>query len=342
MKILIVGSGAIGGVTALYLTLAGGDVTLLCRREETAAQIRDSGLLLTGKRGKKRVRIKALSSLEGADIFDAVLIVTKAYDMPEAARNALPFLSDNGIMVSLQNGMCLEELTLIAGETRSAACIVTFSATLISDAHIDFTGEGGYILGRATKEKDDTVKQLAAHLSAAGSVRISDNIEEDIYSKFIINSGITCSGALTGLKLGQLLSKAAARDFFVAIVREAMSLAAAMKINVPPFGGKLDYYKFISGNSITDNIRRHIILLAVGLRYSRLTSSSLTALRRGKKTETAFLNGWISRKAKEYGIPAPVNDAVVKMIEEIESGSRAIAPANLTAIMKNNQKAENR
>lgn len=336
MRILIVGSGAIGGVTALYLRQAGSDITLLCHREETAKQIRESGLILTGKRGEKQVKINALSTAsELKGIFDAVLIVTKAYDMPAAAKSVLPYLSEDGVMVSVQNGMCLEEMTLIAGEQRSAACIVTFSSTMISDTHIDFTGEGGYILGRVTKEKDDIITKLACELSSAGKVIVADNIEEQIYSKFIINSGITCSGALTGQTLGQLLTKTCARKFFIAIVREAMALAGAMKIKVPPFGGKLDYYKFISGNNILDDLRRHIILLIMGAKYRKLTSSSLTALRRGKKTETAYLNGWISRKAKEYGVHTPVNDAIIKMIEEIEAGKRAISPQNLVEIMNN-------
>ena len=46
-----------------------------------------------------------------------------------------------------------------------------------------------------------------------------------------------------------------------------------------------------------------------------------------------MLNGWISRKAREYGVETPVNDKVVKIIKEIEAGKRRSTPENLKEII---------
>lgn len=69
--------------------------------------------------------------------------------------------------------------------------------------------------------------------------------------------------------------------------------------------------------------------MVIGLKYRRLKSSSLQSLERGKLTEIDYLNGFIARNGKEFGVPVPVNSAIVKMIHEIEVGRREISLNNL-------------
>jgi len=54
-----------------------------------------------------------------------------------------------------------------------------------------------------------------------------------------------------------------------------------------------------------------------------------TVRERGRPTEVDFLNGYICARARERNVPTPLNDAVVGLIKEIESGKRPIAPANI-------------
>jgi 2-dehydropantoate 2-reductase len=56
---------------------------------------------------------------------------------------------------------------------------------------------------------------------------------------------------------------------------------------------------------------------------------SLQSLERGRKTEIDYLNGYICARGRQHGIPTPINDAVVKMVKEIESGQRKMTPENL-------------
>ncbi len=134
---------------------------------------------------------------------------------------------------------------------------------------------------------------------------------------------------MTGETLGKMLKHKTARLFFMRIVKEDVALANALGLEVPPFGEKLDYYRFAEGNSAFNQMRRHFILFAIGMKYRKLKSSSLRSLERGGKTEVDTLNGWISNKAKELGVPTPVNDAVVRIVKEIENGTRPIKPSNL-------------
>jgi 2-dehydropantoate 2-reductase len=45
-------------------------------------------------------------------------------------------------------------------------------------------------------------------------------------------------------------------------------------------------------------------------------------LERGRKTEIDYLNGYVVEKARLAGVPTPVNAALVRMVKEIESGTR--------------------
>ena len=329
IKILIVGAGAIGGVTAAYMSLGGYDVTLMCRSPKTAEIIRSEGLRISDKRGIRQVIMPAVSSpSELTCQFDAVLIATKAYDMPEAANSILPLLKSKGLAVSVQNGICVEELARIAGHDRTAAAVVTWSSTMIGDAHLSVTASGSFIIGR-TDGSLRGLSELKTAMDAAFPTRISDNIIAEMFSKLVINSGITCGGAMTGQTLGEMLRRKPARKFFISVVREDVAVAEAMGLTIPPFGGKLDYYRFVSGKGALSDFRRHAVLFAVGLKYRDLTSSSLTALRRGRPTEVLFLNGWVSKKGHEYGVATPANDTVCRIIAEIEAGSRVIGPDNM-------------
>ena len=65
---------------------------------------------------------------------------------------------------------------------------------------------------------------------------------------------------------------------------------------------------------------------------AHILSSMLQSLSRGELTEIAYLNGYIVRKAAAAGVRVPVNDLVVRIVDEISRGTRAIAHANLVAL----------
>lgn len=41
------------------------------------------------------------------------------------------------------------------------------------------------------------------------------------------------------------------------------------------------------------------------------------------------MNGYISAKGRELGVPTPVNDSLTAIIKEIESGARPLSAKNL-------------
>jgi 2-dehydropantoate 2-reductase len=330
LRIVVVGAGAIGGITAALLKKGGHDVTLVCKHQEIADIANGRGLHVTGVRGDMTVSVHAVAAVEELNgVFDLAMIATKAYDMPASAKALLPFLKDDSFVLSLQNGICTDALAMVVGARRTVGCVIGWGATMRAPAELEMTSTGEFIIGRVEGD-GGALSPVREALNCVVETVVSDDIYADLYSKLIVNSCITSLGAICGLRLGEMLKMKQARRIFIAIIEEAMAVAHATGIMVPPFGGKLDYDRLIRGSHMKDRFRRHLIIYLVGLKYKNLKSSSLQSLERGRPTEIDYFNGYIAQKGAAVGVLCPVNTRLTAMVKEIEGGRRSIKVENLS------------
>jgi 2-dehydropantoate 2-reductase len=329
LKFLVVGAGAIGGITAALLKKNGIDVEIVCKYDDYASMISDRGLNINGVCGEFNVKIPAYSSItQVREKKDIILLATKATDMLEVAKSVSSVLNKDGFLISLQNGICEDELASVIGKSRVIGCVTGWGATMESKGNMVMTSKGDFILGYTDRVSDNYLSNIAEPLSSVVPVTTTDNIMGHLYSKLIINSCITSLGAICGLYLGKMLLIGKVRRIFIEIVREAIAVADSMDIKIEIFGGKLDFKKFLMGKGILSDLRRHVLLLVIGYKYRKLKSSSLQSLERGKLTEIDFLNGYIIRNARITGIPVPLNTVIVNMMHQIEQKRRDIAVSN--------------
>ncbi len=332
-RFVVVGPGAIGGATAALLAQAGNNVTLVCKDLALAVRVAREGLRIRGARGDARVHMPAVDAIEAlAGEFDYALIAVKAPDLPDAARRLLPFLRPDSFVVSMQNGICTDALAAVVGTERTVGCVVGWGSTMLAPGDIDVTSTGELLIGTVGGEDDPRLQSLKKALDSVAPTLIVKDILCHLYSKLIINSCITSVGALCGLPMGRMLGRADARALFVAIMREAIQVADAIGLEVPAYGGRLDYYSFLRGSGPFAALRRSVLLRLIGFKYRRLRSSSLQSLERGRKTEIDYFNGYIACRGKERGVPTPVNTAIVARVKEIEAGTRTISTENLTGV----------
>jgi len=330
--IAVIGAGAIGGVTAAALKIAGRKVRLVCKHKEIADRAGTSGLHITGPKGNQTVKLDAVPAIEDLHgPLDLVLLATKAPDCVAAATDLLPFLKPSSVVVSLQNGICEEDLAAVVGRDRIMGCVVGWGASVLGPGELEITSEGDFIVGNIDNQPDDNLPVVRDLLDNVVPARISANIMGELYAKLIVNACINSLGVMAGVRLGRLLASRQARRIFIAIMREAMAVAAAMGITVEKGGGgKLDYDRFLAGDGFWHNLQRHLFIRAIGFKYRRVKSSSLQSIERGRPTEIDYLNGYIVDQGRAKGVPVPVNSAVVKMVKEIETGRRKIGYANMS------------
>jgi len=194
-------------------------------------------------------------------------------------------------------------------------------------AEIDMTSEGTFIIGMedGAPERLSVLKKV---LESVVPTKISKDILSDLYSKLIVNSCITTLGVICGMKLGDMMKVKKIRNIFLKIMEEALAVANKMELFVPPYAGKLDYYKMFKSNGYFAKLKRHLTIKIVGSKYKNLKSSSLQSLKRGRPTEIDYFNGYIAKKGDEVGVDTPINDVVTRMVKEIEQKKRDISIRN--------------
>jgi 2-dehydropantoate 2-reductase len=329
LKYLVIGAGAIGGTTAALLKENGSDVEIVCKYDDYASMISDSGIEVSGVCGKFSVKIQAYASVSQIrEKKDIILLATKANDILEIVPLIKLILKEDGYLISLMNGICEDDLASSIGLNRVIGCVTGWGATMERQGKMMMTSKGDFILGYLNRVPDDFLLEMGRILSAVVPVKVTDNIIGHKYSKLIINSCITSLGAICGLYLGKMLQIKKVRKISIEIIREAVDVGNAMNIKIEVFGGRLDFKKFLKGKSIFSDLRRHILIMIIGYKYKRLKSSSLQSLERGRPAEIDFLNGYIVRNAGILGVQVPVNTAIVNMIHQIEQKTREISVSN--------------
>ena len=320
-KILVVGAGAIGGITSAILVKEGYDVEVVSKyhSEEDKAIFR-----VFGQCGDIESRVKTITAIQDlTEKKDIVFLATKANDCFDAARELLPFLHEKSAVVSLQNGLCEDALETILGIERTIGCVVEWSATRHESDSFEMTADGEFIIGRLGGQDDSRLVTIRQMMGTIVPTRLSSNMRGELYSKLVVNACINSLSVIAGKTTGEIVKSKKIRSVFIDIIKEAMIVADKLNISVEPRGGgKLNYYFFMSGNSFLARVKRHIMVFGIGFKTRKIIPSSLQSLKRGQKTETAFFNGYISQNGKKHNIPTPANDMVVTLINEIEDGQR--------------------
>jgi len=329
LKILVIGAGGIGGTTAAFIARAGYSIEVVDCLPGLAQKIEEKGLYVKTPKETFIQKIKAFSNIEEIkEKKDVILIATKVNSLQNLSTSIDPILKNDSVIVSLQNGMCEEYLSERFGEKRILGCVVGWGATVHEPGKLEKTSDGDFVIGTLNNKGCNHFDFLKAILSQAAIVKCTDNIYGTLYSKLIINSCITTLGAICGLTLGQMLSKHKYRKIFIDTICEAVKVGRAKGIILEKYAGKIDFNEFADRTSILANLKKHLIIFIVGLKYRKLKSSSLQSLQTGRETEIDFLNGYIVNKARECNVNTPVNNWLISLVKEIEKGIRTISPEN--------------
>ena len=97
------GAGGIGGIVAATLTEVGSAVTAVSTNAEIRAAVDQAGFRVLDEGEERVVRGWVSPAPEGK--YDLCILATQPPNVEDAARTALPHLSDDAEVVVLQNGL---------------------------------------------------------------------------------------------------------------------------------------------------------------------------------------------------------------------------------------------
>lgn len=318
MRILVIGPGALGIVTAVRLHQAGHEVEVAVRSAAKAKQLNASGLRLTDtKDNVHRAHLPCVHNPKKCGPYDVIFSTTKCQVAESVAKQWLPTLADDGVFVPFQNGVEGDALQAVVGD-RLVECSVYWPATLVEPGHSHHTGAGMFVVGpwpRGTVEPRH--EELASILRAVAPTQTSDRMDGVKWSKLAINAAMTSCGVVSGKTLGEMVRHRPSAEAFLGIIRETVAVMDGLQIPVVRVGpSKPDLLAKLPGPLARP------VLRAIAKRYGKARSSSAQSIARGEPTEVDYLNGRIAREGARVGVATPINAAVVETVHAIERGAQ--------------------
>ncbi|WP_018132733.1 ketopantoate reductase family protein [Effusibacillus pohliae] len=304
IRIGVLGAGAVGKLTAAALVSSGMSVRLLVRRQEQAASLRQNGLVLVNSDGKRLRFPVAVSADPVAEAVDLVMVTVKSIDTEQAARQVAA-MPGTPCVLSLQNGLGNgETLAALLGPERVLLGVSTYGATAQSDYEVAARGSGELVVG-GYLGCHPLADKLAAIFSKAGwNVRVSSDMQREVWKKALVNIGINPVTAIHRVPNGAILERPDLRQIAVAAVWEAGQVAQGLGV--------------LSADEAAAGVER---MLLVCRATAANRSSMLQDVEKGRRTEIGSLNGAVVRMADELSVATPVNRELVNRIRQIEAGN---------------------
>ncbi|HEV3408544.1 MAG TPA: 2-dehydropantoate 2-reductase [Gaiellaceae bacterium] len=298
MKIAVFGAGGVGGYFGGRLARAGADVHLIARGAHLRA-LREHGLRVRSVRGDFEVSPPATDDPADIGACDVVFFCVKAYDTDEAARRLSPLLHRETAVISLQNGVDNEEkLAAVVGSTHvlpGAAFI--FASIGEPGVVVDAGGPGSLVFGEPDGVATERGQRLLALCKAAGvPAEFVPDIRVRLWAKFVFICAQAGMTACTRLPIGEIRATPASWEMFRRILAEVAALAAAEDVALP-----------------ADQVAS-IMAFAEALEPGGF-SSLYHDLVGGRRMELEALHGFVVRRSRHHGLPAPMTEAVYALLK---------------------------
>jgi 2-dehydropantoate 2-reductase len=301
VRVCIVGCGAVGSLFAANLAqLDDVEVWAYDLSREHVDAINAGGLRLSGA-GEVVGSVRATADADELPACDFGIVATKAMHTEAAIAATAPAFTD-GAVASVQNGIGNEET--LAGHVRRVIRGTTFPAgRILEPGHVQWDVKGDTTLGpfEPSPAPLEEVERLAEACSRAGlpTTAVAD-ARGPQWRKVIFNAATNPVGALTGLTHGRVCEDPALRRLVSGLVDEGKAVADAQGIVLDA-----------DPEALIDHAARPDVA------YDH-KASMLQDVEARRKTEVEYLNGGIARFGRELGVPTPLNEAILALVNGLE------------------------
>ncbi|MBU6479711.1 MAG: 2-dehydropantoate 2-reductase [Nitrospirae bacterium] len=302
-QILMVGGGSVGGFFGAHLAKNNPNVSFLLR-PKTLAAVKQDGLTIRSANGTFTVHPPAASDPRELPKPDLIILSVKAYDLDEVMAQLDPVLTDQTVILTLQNGVDTED-RLIARLKRD--CVVGGVAFIYSKIAapgvIDHYKKGAVAIGELMGHKSPRLLAIAEIFKQAGiPCQLTDDVRKSKWEKMCWNCVFNPLTVMIDDKVAKALDHPEMLRVIHQIVGEVMAVAAAVKVSLAP------------------DMAEKVVRWTQEIRD--IHTSMYDDWKAGRPTEIDFLNGYVAKVAREFGIPTPVNDLLTAVIKTITERDR--------------------
>ncbi|QDZ16521.1 ketopantoate reductase family protein [Humibacter ginsenosidimutans] len=307
MRIAVVGAGGVGGYFGSQLAANGEDVVFVARGAHGAA-IREHGLLVRSDEHPQHLTSpNVVESVDRVEEAELVVLAVKLWDTDDVARSLAPLAEAGAAVVSLQNGVQKDDVLrryLPRESILGGACYI--SAFIESPGVIAHHGAlQRIVLGEYDRTRSDRVLDIVARCRAAGiNAEASDDIERELWEKYVFLVGMSALTSATRLTMGPIRANHETRRLLAEVMAEAVAVGRARGVHLDD-GLVAERLAFID-------------TVAPGM-----TSSMANDLAEGRRLELPWLSGGVVSLAAEDGIGVPANRTIAALLAPYVDGGVA-------------------
>ncbi len=301
---MILGAGAVGCVIGGMLAHAGRSVQLITRSAQLGEAVAIDGLRLRLPAGELLVHPQA-SQPHKARPAEMILVLTKSFDTEAAIEGIRPLITDETLLVTLQNGLGNGELLArLCPQNQIFHGASMLPAAVVRPGLVEAKDRNENWLGPLTGGDTRPLSQLAADLAGVGAVlNLQEDVRPVIWQKACFNIAMNAVNTLTDSGPGLVYDSAGLRQLVYDLMDEAILVAEKT-------GVTLDRQKVVD----------LIDLSCTGHRYH--IASMLQDIRAGRHSEIDQLNGALLETAEQLGLDLPNNRVITALMR-----ARQAAPA---------------
>lgn len=335
-RIAICGAGAIGGYFGAAMIRAGHDVTLIDPWPENVAAIRARGLTIATMDAEaghtvaaRALHVGDVQGLVREPPFDVIFIALKAYDTAWATQLMVPWLAPDGAIAALQNSLTEPVIAAIAGPERTHGCaIASLACEMTAPGHVRRLSPRGSVAVGPVAGKAGQSARLAEILASVEHTETTGNLLGVKWSKLVVNSMRNGLSALTGMSGRERDSTPETIALGIRLGAQAVQTGRAMGLTLADTGFCFD--TLVSAGAGDGAAAERIAARMAEIAASRGADQRPSMgqdIRKGRRTETDWINGLVAQRGKALGLEVGAHARVNALIHRIERGELSPSPA---------------
>lgn len=300
MKIAVIGAGAMGSIYGGHLSLKN-EVYLVDTNQAVVDKINENGLTLLEDGEDKVYYPTAVTSTEGLEPMDLVILFVKAIFSRAALEGNRHIIGSNTYLMTLQNGSGHEDiLSMFVPENQIIIGTTEDNGAVIAPGYVRRGGVGNTNIGMLVEDTKAFLPKLKDTLDQCGfKGHIHQNIQQLIWDKLFTNVSLSALTGVLQVPMGFIAENEHAWNIAEKLIHEAVEVAHGLGLSADE-GEIKEKVKNTSKNS------------PEGI------TSICADLKNGRKTEVETISGSVVRASEKCGIPAPTHALIVELIHAME------------------------
>ncbi len=232
---------------------------------------------------------------------DLIIIATKNDGLKSAIENIKNFIDKDTIIISLLNGIHSEkEIQKYYPENKILISFYIGCSCIREGRNIKQNGNYELVIGIKNKEDIHILNKTKELFDETNiKYKISENIIEEYWKKFLVNIGVNQLCASTGLKLNEIRQNENLTEELKNLMKEAKIIAEK---------------EGIKNTEAIYNSAENFLLNELPNAHP----SMLQDIEAGRKTEVDIFAGEIIRLSNKHNIDTPINKKIYTLIKEKE------------------------